>query len=42
MVGFSRRLTIPRPTVTPEIITASEAIIADFESQYEIILKMIF
>ena len=30
------------PTVAAEITTASEAIIADFESQDEIILEMIF
>lgn len=35
-------LTITRPTVAPEINAASKAVIADFESQDEIILEMIF
>lgn len=35
-------LTITRPTVAPEINVASKAVIADFESQDEIILEMIF
>ncbi|MGI9550708.1 MAG: glycoside hydrolase family 3 N-terminal domain-containing protein [Aurantibacter sp.] len=34
--------TITRPTVAPEISTASKAVIADFECQDEIILEMIF
>jgi beta-glucosidase len=34
--------TITRPTVAPEINAASMAVIADFESQDEIILEMIF
>jgi beta-glucosidase len=35
-------LTITRPTIAPEINAASKAVIADFESQDEIILEMIF
>ncbi len=35
-------LTITRPTVVPEINAASKAVIADFESQDEIILEMLF
>ncbi|WP_273568351.1 glycoside hydrolase family 3 protein [Maribacter halichondriae] len=34
--------TITRPTVAPEINAASKAVIADFESQDEIILELIF
>lgn len=34
--------TITRPTVAPEINAASQAVIADFESQDEIILEMIY
>lgn len=42
MMGFARSLTNTRPTVAPEINAAIEAVIADFESQDEIILEMIF
>jgi beta-glucosidase len=34
--------TITRPTVAPEINAASKAVIADFESQDEVILELIF
>jgi len=35
-------LTITRPTVAPEINAASKAVIADFESQDEVILELIY